>query len=311
MSKELPEVESVVITGPGSMLTEARIKKGLSIEDVAAKLNFRVSLVKNLEEDIYDKELPDTFNRGYLRNYAKLVNLSSDDVVEAYKKISVVNESHEKMQSFSNGTVKKAQNSILMWISYLILAIFIGLTVMWWLQDNKNVAHVPQESIDVVVIDNTTPLENNTANIKVNSLDQLVENDEIDTAALEENLQEESVLNLETVNNQQNPVEIKEERSSLSQEINVVSSEQSSLTKVIFTFTGDCWVNIHDALGNRIAWGIKKMGYVMTIDAQAPLKITIGKPELVNIDFGGENIDMSTFPEGHIAKLTLPLSTQS
>jgi len=49
----------------------------------------------------------------------------------------------------------------------------------------------------------------------------------------------------------------------------------------------------------------------MTINVKAPLKITIGKPELVEIDFGGESVDMSTFPKGHIAKFTLPLPPQS
>ena len=77
---------------------------------------------------------------------------------------------------------------------------------------------------------------------------------------------------------------------------------------VSFTFSGDCWVNIYDATGERIAWGIKKLGYVMNITGQAPFNITLGKPELVVIDFDGQAIDMSQFREGQIAKFTLPLA---
>ena len=60
----------------------------------------------------------------------------------------------------------------------------------------------------------------------------------------------------------------------------------------MFTFNGDCWVNIYDATGERIAWGVKKLGYVMTITGKAPLKVTLGKPELAAIAFNGKKVDM-------------------
>lgn len=64
MSKKSPEVEEIKVDviGPGSLLSEARVQSGLSIDDVANKLNFRVMLVKNIEADIFDKTLPDTYN---------------------------------------------------------------------------------------------------------------------------------------------------------------------------------------------------------------------------------------------------------
>ncbi len=59
----------------GQILAEGRIALGLSQEDVAKSLNFRLSLVKDIENETFDKSLPDTFNRGYLRNFAKLVHV--------------------------------------------------------------------------------------------------------------------------------------------------------------------------------------------------------------------------------------------
>ncbi len=46
----------------------------------------------------------------------------------------------------------------------------------------------------------------------------------------------------------------------------------------------------------------------MTISGAAPLKITLGKPELASIVFDGEPVDMSMFSKGNIAKFTLPLN---
>ena len=80
---ELTE-ESELIT-PGRLLSEGRVKQGLSQEQVAEKLNFRSTLVKEIEDDVFDRNLPSTFNRGYLRNFAKLVGVDTDQVLTAYE----------------------------------------------------------------------------------------------------------------------------------------------------------------------------------------------------------------------------------
>jgi cytoskeleton protein RodZ len=81
-----------------------------------------------------------------------------------------------------------------------------------------------------------------------------------------------------------------------------------TINNVVFTFAGDCWVNIFDATGERIAWGVKKSGYIMRISGQAPFSITLGKPELVQIDYNDVPVDMSVFNAGNIAKFSLPLA---
>ena len=91
------------------------------------------------------------------------------------------------------------------------------------------------------------------------------------------------------------------------------TTEQNELAEVpeistaIFTFAGDCWVSIYDATGERIAYGVKKPGYVMTITGQAPFKVDVGRPALTSIEFNGETIDMSQFDKDNIAKFTLPI----
>lgn len=91
----------------------------------------------------------------------------------------------------------------------------------------------------------------------------------------------------------------------------VESLEQSTMAQAIFTFAGDCWVNIHDSTGERIAYGIKKAGYVMELNAKAPFEVTVGKPELVSIILNGKTIDMSKYNSGNIAKFTLPETPES
>jgi len=312
----MPELsEDIEVIGPGQMLAEARKAMKLSQEDVAEKLNFRVSLVRDIEEDKFDKSLPATYNRGYLRNYAKLVNVAIDDILASYEMLGVAEAQGAEMQSFSKITEKQAQNNRLMWISYLIVAILIGSTVVWWLQDMKAETQVSASPAETAEAPVTEPAlegqqelaENRDTGEPADTLPATLED-----ASLAENKDQgsEAADNIAIMAEEENIAPESPVATSVA-DANLETQEQATsepvLNKAIFTFAGDCWVNIYDATGERIAWGIKKAGYVMTISGVAPLKVTLGKPELVQINFDGQDIDMSQFNVGNIAKFSLPV----
>ena len=294
-------VEELDVVGPGVLLSESRKNQGLSIKHVASKLNFRASIVLNIEADIYDKTLPDTYNRGYLKNYAKLLGLPAEEIINSYEKLNLLQEDSAKMRSFSRGTVKKAENNMLMWISYLILAIFIGFTMMWWLQEGKvsKAVLVPEP---VKPADEFDVIENISPSVVIENITE--------KGVVEESIKtgitsiEEPVKQNAEIKNSVN----KKDNTNINTESNVV---EQPFDEAIFIFSGDCWVNIYDATGKRIAWGIKKSGYIMPIQGKSPFNITIGKPELVQIKFNGADVDISSFREGHISKFTLPLTLNS
>jgi cytoskeleton protein RodZ len=69
---------------PGALLRAGRESAGLSVEQVAEKLHLLQSVVNSLEKDCYDRIRGDTFVRGYMRNYARLLGISDDEVVARY-----------------------------------------------------------------------------------------------------------------------------------------------------------------------------------------------------------------------------------
>lgn len=71
--------------GPGAALREARESAGLTIEQVADKLHLLQSVVSSLENDCYDRIRGETFVRGYLRNYARLLGIDDDEIVGRYR----------------------------------------------------------------------------------------------------------------------------------------------------------------------------------------------------------------------------------
>jgi cytoskeleton protein RodZ len=295
-TKQMDELcEDMEVVGPGLMLSEARKKLLLSAEDVSKRLNFRTHLVDEIEKDIFDPLLPATFNRGYLRNYAKLVGVDIDEVLSAYDMLGVAEVQRSEMQSFSNLVEKKVEHSRLMWISYLIVALLVGLMVLWWFQEPK---------LSVNLFEQLNPEQqtsNNASNLVNDKVDEKIDQKSIEESTLPKTdaIETDSQKNVEVV-----------AESQIESEVSVETELVADISTVVFTFSGDCWVNIYDATGERIAWGVKKLGYVMTITGKAPLKVTLGKPELAAIAFNGKQVDMSSFNVGNIAKFTLPLSSQ-
>ncbi|SCX47501.1 RodZ domain-containing protein [Nitrosospira sp. Nsp1] len=69
-------------TGVGELLRAERVARGLSIEDVARQLRLAVRQVTALEEDDYDKLAGGTFARGFVRNYAKLLQMDAAPLLQ-------------------------------------------------------------------------------------------------------------------------------------------------------------------------------------------------------------------------------------
>ncbi|MFQ3193197.1 MAG: cytoskeleton protein RodZ [Colwellia sp.] len=309
--------EEVNVMGPGQILSEARNKAGLTQQDVADKLNFRLSLVDEIESERFDTSLPETFNRGYLRNYAKLVNVSQDDVIVSYQQLNIAKAQASKLQSFSKGTEKLAESNRIMWISYFILAILIGSSVVWWMQNNKeqDQPQTFQEDVEIKITKSATKKneqpdslaepqvsESLVAKVDIDN-DNIVEAPAAPSIVLNQEITDTSTLEADTESRN-----VAEQTEANTASVSEADETEVTLTNVTFTFSGDCWVNISDATGERIAWGVKKLGYVMKISGQAPFDVTLGKPELVAINFADEVIDMSQFNMGNIAKFTLPVT---
>lgn len=68
------------------LLSEARQALGLSQEEVAQELFLIPAYIRHIDNDQIDQIDKQAFVRGYLRSYAKLVNLDGDDMVARFEK---------------------------------------------------------------------------------------------------------------------------------------------------------------------------------------------------------------------------------
>jgi cytoskeleton protein RodZ len=247
-------------------------------------------------------------------NYAKLVSIDAEDVLASYEALDAASIQRSEMLSFSKETSKQAEHSRVMWISYLIAALLIGLTILWWTQQSYQQTDViTQKTLNQKTVDSTQLIKkvekisesefNNNSPITTNNADIMTTENQTNnilseqgTALVDQKKRSQIAGNSNFIEAQ--PSKIIEQK---------LLDKARLLSKAVFTFKGDCWVNIYDADNKRVAWGVKKAGYVMTVEGQAPFQVTVGKPELTSIIFNDLPIDMSSYNDGNIAKFTLPI----
>ncbi len=70
----------------GSILHDARLAKGLTIEDVEAATKIRTKFLQDIEEDTFTA-LPSTvYAKGFVKNYAEFLGLSSSEVIAFFRR---------------------------------------------------------------------------------------------------------------------------------------------------------------------------------------------------------------------------------
>jgi cytoskeleton protein RodZ len=132
--------------GPGERLQAARIKQGLSLEDVASRMHLSVSILEAIEENNFDEITAPIFVKGYLRAYARIVSLGEDEMIVQY--VDFYSEEDPPISSTSNMTPElSATDSRIKWTTYFVIIALVVLLAAWWWNKQQN--HEPPVSLDV------------------------------------------------------------------------------------------------------------------------------------------------------------------
>ncbi len=307
--------DDIEVVGPGQMLRDAREKKGWSQEDVARKLNLRAHNINDFENEEFDPKVAQTFTKGYLKSYAKLTGLYEQQVLDAYEHLGIAEAQYAEMQSFSQRTKNEAHDNRLMWMSYGIGAIILGLLVWWWWQKSAVNTELLEasRSEDIITVEEVDPVAPEYAELSVPEDDSLIISSALvdissdtEELAVTDDVLPEDIPQEETTSAPAIESAIAESEGvapTAESEVVVVQTTSSSLE---LSFTDDCWVKITDATGQTLAVGVKKAGYEMPLRGKAPFKIVLGAPQVVKIKYEGEAVDMSRFKAGRIARFELP-----
>jgi cytoskeleton protein RodZ len=272
-------------TTAGQLLRQAREQRKLSVAEVALQLNLRVTLIAQIEADQLDSSMLITFVRGYLRAYARLVKLPEQQVLQAYEQqTGSPAEPTKPMRTFSNRTARQATENRFMWLTYAIGLILLLMLVLWWWQRaspvTENQPVIPAAMLPVVA--NEQSDVTNSAELLITAVEPEFEAEPatITAISLPDFIAEQSIAEL------------------------VIASEPQP-DEITMVFQDNCWIDVLDADGNRIAYGTKDAGYKMSVSGKAPFIVTLGNPSVVLVTLNNKPFDMSSLPAGRVAKFTL------
>jgi len=295
--------EEIELKTPGQLLQQARLATGMSEEEVARRLNLRIQMVRDLEADNYGKSMASTYIKGYLKAYARLMQLSEAQVMDAYRHMGESEPATVKMQSFSQRTRKQAHHSRLMWLTYAIIAIIIVMFILWWLQAEQTSDIEQAAGQDTASLE--APAQPLPAALEVSPA---TENEEVSEAVVAAQPATEDPDATAEAQEAQSDSASTDTSTDNAEAVAEPPAEpvMADGAEIVMTFSGDCWVQVSDADGKVLLTGIRKSGQEARISGKPPFKLVLGAPSEVQLTYQGQPFDLSHFSSGKPARFKLP-----
>lgn len=126
-------------TGFGLLLKKARESAQLTEKEVAARLYLNSNLISIMENENFENAPPATFICGYLRSYARLLNIPEADIKMALKELGKKIPPQYAVQNTTLQAIpiKHHYDRYVNWISYLVIVVLVALVSMWWISHSR------------------------------------------------------------------------------------------------------------------------------------------------------------------------------
>ncbi|MFT4057967.1 MAG: helix-turn-helix domain-containing protein [Legionella sp.] len=122
---------------PGAQLANIREQKGYTVEFVANKLRLRARIIELIEGNEFDLLPGPVFVKGYIRAYAKLVEVSPEPYLDVFNQQFVSEKKPERaLWQQSKREPNKAEHAIRWFTILFALGVIIAVGV-WW-QKNQD-----------------------------------------------------------------------------------------------------------------------------------------------------------------------------
>lgn len=336
MKAAQPEVAAAHHVNPGEALRAARESRGWTVAEVATQLNLTPMRLAQLEAGEFDKLPGNTFARGYIRAYAKLLGLDQAPLVADFDQFTGSNATGSSVHAL--GRIEEPtrySQSILRLVSFLLLLGVGGACFYWWqdqgwqLDDLKNVGlgHVEVDGADgntqIHPLDEpedqaVAEAQNQGTELPLPSVPVEPLGDAADTtpeATASELLEQNPPAQAAPADPAQAPAapgtpattpavpaaEVPAPAAAAQSQTPVAAGEGL----VSLKFVADCWIQVTDANGKIVASGLKRSGESLDVRAQVPLELRLGFARGAQVAYNGAAVDVTPHISGETARFTL------
>ena len=252
--------------GPGATLRQARRAAGLDVADVAEMLNLRDAVVQAIEEDRFDDFPARTFARGYVRAYASLMNVDSNDAVASFERAAPTSSAPVRppipgnAPSFREIPVRRPA-LIFGGVVVLIVLTAAGVLAAFWPGGSpweawSNGDDAPSARTAVA---NPSPTDaraggNGDAEVAIGS---------------------------------------------------IADNGDDNLHQLDLRFSENCWVEVRDGNGKTVHLGLEAAGSSLSLRGVAPFHVVLGNATGTELAFDGDIVVLDERRDGDVARLVI------
>jgi len=294
----------------GQQLKKAREKQGLSVSQIAEAQHLRNGVIQAIESGDYKQIDSELFLKGYIRTYAKQVGLNADSII-ADLNIELEPARLQKARDLEANPLvnierrRRRKRRIAKLLLLILVAAIIAAVVVRVVLPKLNSEDVAEEQSAITdpapEVKAPEPLlepEQSASVSEATGYDSVDDAPEL-SSVVDVTADEQPMSDFEPAQpeaDEQVPVVAENIEPVLAQP--PVSEPAGPVSGVLeIEFTGDCWVQVRDASGNRLASSLQRAGDKLQVSGEAPLKVVIGAVDTVaTISFQGEPVDIGGFP---------------
>lgn len=283
----------------GELLKAAREKMELSLHDVATRLNLQNNIILALEADDKSKLPTLTYVRGYIRSYAKIVNLNADELIRIYE--NDAQPPPEILPDVKFHTQASSSDKPVKAVTYLLVFGLVLLVLAWW-QSNfiigKNFMSNSGESkssggfsytYDIVIHPDGPFLDKQPESSNLDLLSPYEPDaSNIDGMTLPNSLAIDTTLG------------ITEDMLTSQAETRGTGPDTVSL-KV----REKSWIEVYDKDKKKIYMNIAQAGEELKLRGIAPFSVILGNSPGVKVIFNGNTYDQTPHEEDGVARFRL------
>lgn len=115
----------------GHILQQARLAKKISVEDVADQLCLKRHIIQRIEADDYLNDKSITYMRGYIKSYARLVQIPESLVNQFLEQKGLLEKIQNPEPAKFNVRQSTAKDKPVRFITYAIIVILVVLVLIW------------------------------------------------------------------------------------------------------------------------------------------------------------------------------------
>jgi cytoskeleton protein RodZ len=280
------------MTGVGQELAAAREARGLAVADVAQQLKFAPRQLEALEQEQF-KALPGaTFTRGMVRNYARLLKLDPEPLVQRIAGHCEVPDSgrlavrYQQPVPFSDS----ARRSTLTYLSVSLgVLLLVGGVAYQWHQERTAAA---RKATTVIATAKPAPREPEPAPV---------------TAALAAPVAAAVAAPVAAPASPGQPV-VREKIITEPKPVVAPASTPrfAGAHRLVVRTEGEAWIEIKDSADRMLVSSLNPPGSERVVRGRPPYSLVIGNASQVSVTYDDKPIDLAPHTRQDVARLTIP-----